>query len=456
MNLGYLPIYINKEPATTTVTEKPRVVIPDIPIITSKKKEPTRETPKTPVQAKKKSSKRKDVFTDPKQFRTKLMAAYEKELKNRGLDTKYALWLTAQDVHESASGAKPSGHWNYGGIKATESTQSSTPVKTWEEEQGKRKDITANFANYKDINDYVRHKLNLLQYPRYRVAFNTNTPEEFYSAIHKGGYATDSKYVQKVLKRLNDITVRSAQQGGTLTPEEFVNAYVKARTNGVFANYILDNNIKNTVITHDTSKIPEGSWGATLGHTVFVHPNDPITTAHEITHSYTKGDPTDSVKRIKQALTLYGKDALLQPNEGNSYYDDPREILARLVQTYYAQNFDPTKRPDLPTWLKWVSDNVVGGYFETEDGTRVLVDKDMKPLMENYPKYLSPETTKFTPLYKDSEFLGRYSIPFLLHIGRIAQNKQPSPIKDITYAKHGAKMPAFHHMYNQIKHLLKK
>jgi len=92
------------------------------------------------------------------------------------------------------------GSYNLGNIKAREG-EPFVEAKTTEYINGKKMSVMAKFrkyANYEEFfNDYLTR---LLGYTRYKEAKdNINNPQKFYTALQKGGYATDPKYAVKLM-----------------------------------------------------------------------------------------------------------------------------------------------------------------------------------------------------------------------------------------------------------------
>jgi hypothetical protein len=120
-----------------------------------------------------------------------------------GLNTAYAKALVAQDGLESAWGTKPSGKFNFGGIKGKGSVK-----RTREVINGKDVYINDSFRDFDSLEDYAKYKISLLN-NRYK-AF-TGDISGFADRVFRGGYATDPKYAD-TLKRV----IASAKHGGIL------------------------------------------------------------------------------------------------------------------------------------------------------------------------------------------------------------------------------------------------
>lgn len=128
-----------------------------------------------------------------------MMQAYTKALRNKGIDTKYAKYLVAQDALESGWGKHVSGKNNFGGIKGPNNNSDSTLLTTTEYINGKSKQTKSYFRNFDSIDDYVNYKINLLNNDRYHAFDGGN----FIDRVVDGGYATSPTYKQK-LKEISE------------------------------------------------------------------------------------------------------------------------------------------------------------------------------------------------------------------------------------------------------------
>ena len=133
-----------------------------------------------------------------------MLPIYAKILSQMGLNTAYAKMLVAQDGLESAWGTKPSGKFNFGGIKGTGSIK-----RTREVIDGKDVYINDSFRDFASLEDYAKYKISLLNNNRYK-AF-TGDLSGFADRVSRGGYATDPNYAE-TLKRV----IASAKHGGIL------------------------------------------------------------------------------------------------------------------------------------------------------------------------------------------------------------------------------------------------
>ena len=154
------------------------------------------------------------VYTNPQDFVKDMTDAYIKVLTAKGISTDYAKMLVAQDALESNWGKSSlSKAFNLGGVKAIEGVPFVEKETTeYNSKKGMYK-TKARFRKFNSLEDYANYKINLLNGKRYR-AF-TGDPSQFYYRVKAGGYATDPKYVEKLMKIYNN-PIFSAKQGGSL------------------------------------------------------------------------------------------------------------------------------------------------------------------------------------------------------------------------------------------------
>lgn len=189
---GYLPRFNTEkreEPRPQTVTS------PIIDSIETSEEEPTYTTSTNTTSS---------SFKSKNEFKATMLPIYERILSQMGLNTAYAKALVAQDGLESAWGTKPSGKFNFGGIKGKGSVK-----RTREVINGKDVYINNSFRDFDSLEDYVKYKISLLNNNRYK-AF-TGDISGFADRVFRGGYATDPKYAA-TLKRV----IASAKHGSIL------------------------------------------------------------------------------------------------------------------------------------------------------------------------------------------------------------------------------------------------
>lgn len=188
IDFGYTPRYT---PVTTTQTEERD------PVQISENHEPILEE----VSQQKEEGVK---FSGKRDFAEVMLPLYKDALQKRGLNPEFAKSLVAQDGLESAWGTRPSGTYNFGGIKGR-----GTSLRTREVINGKDTYITDSFRNFDSLNDYVDYKVELLNNNRYK-AFS-GTVNDFANRVKRGGYATDPRYIDSLQR-----TIASLKRGGVL------------------------------------------------------------------------------------------------------------------------------------------------------------------------------------------------------------------------------------------------
>lgn len=196
---GYLPRFNTEE------REEPRpqtVASPIIDSIETSEEESRAEKESKPTYTTS-TNTTSSSFKSKNEFKATMLPIYERILSQMGLNTAYAKALVAQDGLESAWGTKPSGKFNFGGIKGKGSVK-----RTREVTNGKDVYINDSFRDFDSLEDYAKYKISLLN-NRYK-AF-TGDISGFADRVFRGGYATDPKYAD-TLKRV----IASAKHGGIL------------------------------------------------------------------------------------------------------------------------------------------------------------------------------------------------------------------------------------------------
>ncbi len=112
--------------------------------------------------------------------------------------------IVAQAALESAWGTSRlarSGH-NLFGVKAGQSWKGLTlDMPTREFYAGKWVTVIAHWRKYADVGACLAdHGAFLRQNPRYKLCFETTTPEDFARALQAAGYATDPRYAEKLCR----------------------------------------------------------------------------------------------------------------------------------------------------------------------------------------------------------------------------------------------------------------
>lgn len=140
----------------------------------------------------------KTTFNGDSDFVQQMMSAYSQELQRRGYDPAFAEYLVAQDALESGWGKHQSGKNNFGGIKGK---GTSRKTKEWDGQQYVT--ITSSFRDFDSLQDYVNYKIDLVGNSRYNVF--AYSPDQYFTRVKAGGYATDPNYVSKMNKMLTSI-----------------------------------------------------------------------------------------------------------------------------------------------------------------------------------------------------------------------------------------------------------
>jgi flagellar protein FlgJ len=140
--------------------------------------------------------------------------------------------LLGQWALESSWGKKPSGDYNYFGIKAdknwkgdkklvtTSETFTASQAKAWVvgmpgreivSQSGNNYKVKDWFRSYSSIQEAVNDKVDFFKKnPRYQKSglFEAKTSEEYFNALKKSGYATDKDYVSSNLKMVESVDKR--------------------------------------------------------------------------------------------------------------------------------------------------------------------------------------------------------------------------------------------------------
>lgn len=107
-----------------------------------------------------------------------------------------------QGIHESALLTKPSDlatkYYNLFGIKK-KGTLGWVYLPTWEVIRGKVIRTKAGFGNNKSVKDSVLQHQQIMQLSRYHKVREAKTFQEAAKALVEGGYATDTKYSEKLI-----------------------------------------------------------------------------------------------------------------------------------------------------------------------------------------------------------------------------------------------------------------
>ena len=141
--------------------------------------------------------------SEQEQFKSDLYNAYLKALKIRGFNDEeasdFAKRIVAQDALESGYGTSSlSKIYNFGGIKDFRKNSDSLKVDTKEHINGMMQVVKQPFRKFKDLDEYVNYKIDLLGNSNYDV-FSFD-PDQMYRRLTsaKKKYATDPQYERKL------------------------------------------------------------------------------------------------------------------------------------------------------------------------------------------------------------------------------------------------------------------
>lgn len=345
-------------------------------------------------------------FNSKKDFKDTMLPIYERLLKSKGLNPAFAKSLVAQDGLESAWGSKPAGSYNFGGIKGKGTTK-----RTREVINGKDIYINDQFRNFKSLEDYANFKIDLLNNKRYN-AFSGDI-KEFANRVHRGGYATDPRYVNilnQVIASAKHGGVLKFQQGGIQEGKQWLEDWYKSRKG------LVKQNVKQVL------PIPL-----------------PVTESLVF-------------NALKRNLDLTR--AKINPSK---VPDNASGVYARLMQLRYSINADPnhkfTKEEIQNIKKEHLDHYTLTNRLKNSEGKGSFsvsqFDKDGKIIQSEpfNPEYkIVPEESTVTPHYnKENTYnlLNRYSDDFLLYLfNNVAQ--APTKKKDTTlYAQLGLKIPKY-------------
>lgn len=360
---GYLPRFNTEE------REEPRpqtVASPIIDSIETSEEKPRAEKESKPtytISANTTSSS----FKSKNEFKATMLPIYERILSQMGLNTAYAKALVAQDGLESAWGTKPSGKFNFGGIKGKGSVK-----RTREVINGKDVYINDSFRDFDSLEDYAKYKISLLN-NRYK-AF-TGDISGFADRVFRGGYATDPKYAD-TLKRV----IASAKHGGILKFQDgadtrkWVDNWLsqrkdKLKNNSIYSGWLaIPGLIENPYFRQSASmskysfkrgKLPGKITGLTnhKEKTITTSDDSKSTEVHEWTHA---SRPYEQIAKVKEIIDRWG----LKPGiMYDDYLDKPSEIYSRLMELRFNNNLDPNHEYTLEEVQELRNKNHTGDYL---------------------------------------------------------------------------------------------
>lgn len=158
------------------------------------------------------SGKYKNTSEGKIDFANDMMSLYASELtayyEGKGLSkeqaqikaSEVAQWLTGQDALETSWGNKIIGDYNYGNIKKGSSWNGPT-----------KEAIGSEWRSYSSADEYIKDKIRLLSWSKYKDALMADSLEDFTSRLQDGGYsASDTKleYHNKVATMTDSISRR--------------------------------------------------------------------------------------------------------------------------------------------------------------------------------------------------------------------------------------------------------
>lgn len=370
---GYLPRFNTEE------REEPRpqtVASPIIDSIETSEEEPRAEKESKPTYTTS-TNTTSSSFKSKNEFKATMLPIYERILSQMGLNTAYAKALVAQDGLESAWGTKPSGKFNFGGIKGKGSVK-----RTREVINGKDVYINDSFRDFDSLEDYAKYKISLLNNNRYK-AF-TGDISGFADRVFRGGYATDPKYAD-TLKRV----IASAKHGGILKFQSERNGGIikaqdgadtrkwvdnwlsqrkdKLKNNSIYSGWLaIPGLIENPYFRQSASmskysfkrgKLPGKITGLTNHKEKTITTSDDSTEVHEWTHA---SRPYEQIAKVKEIIDRWG----LKPGiMYDDYLDKPSEIYSRLMELRFNNNLDPNHEYTLEEVQELRNKNHTGDYL---------------------------------------------------------------------------------------------
>lgn len=277
-----------------------------------------------------------ETFTK-ESFKAKMLPLYERALEMRGLDKSFARSLVAQDGLETRWGNATIGQFNYGNI--TGKSGVTRNVREYINNEWTTKN--QNFVNFASEWDYVNAKIDLLNNSKYDVF--SHPVNEFAQRVKGGGYATAPNYVEV----LNN-TIRTLRKGGILKfdgggeyleqEREHYNQQVNFNSSLPVFNIpynLTKHKLDNVRVKNDAPWLLRDNWDEyngvynTITNTIHIndnYPNPVIVENHEKGHII--GQPL--VKNVENLIKKWDGDIFEDGVTKDSYYDSPKEILARM------------------------------------------------------------------------------------------------------------------------------
>lgn len=445
-------------------------------------------------------------FTSKEEFKSIMTPIYERLLRQKGLNPTFAKALVAQDGLESAWGKKPSGLFNFGGIKGK-----GTVASTREVINGKDIRLNQEFKDFSSLEDYANYKINLLNNKRYR-AFSGSV-NDFASRVARGGYATDPKYQSVLHKMIQNSKLggilKKLQEGGRIkdrwtdrediesTQEWMTNWYNKRRhiinknlwersslpkwLQSKTLGYHWLNDRLTSVDTYLYNSGPEeqeeykqvvnGPLGKLLRYDIsdklmenkegFYNPKDhylvvkanskvPVSeiAAHELAHSTNPYFIIDTIKEYEKRRPIH----TIHVSQ-DDYLDNPAEIYSRLMQFRRHHNIDPTHvftEKEIEEFRDKQTQKIQYGYtFKNNNtGKRVakVVDKIDYSMYPGSTKDWHLEDATMFRHYKsdgDPDLFNRYNDDFLLFLLNDVAKAPTKKNDKVKSTKFGGIIPKF-------------
>ncbi|HAS04151.1 MAG TPA: muramidase [Dehalococcoidia bacterium] len=104
---------------------------------------------------------------------------------------------------------------------------------TWEEEGGVKVNRIATFRAYNSFEESIADHQKLLFIARYTAVLKAATPEEAARQLYKCGYATDSKYSQKLISIINQYNLKQYDKGADTVSDWAKASWDKATAKGI-------------------------------------------------------------------------------------------------------------------------------------------------------------------------------------------------------------------------------
>lgn len=383
---GYLPRFNTEE------REEPRpqtVASPIIDSIETSEEEPRAEKESKPTYTTS-TNTTSSSFKSKNEFKATMLPIYERILSQMGLNTAYAKALVAQDGLESAWGTKPSGKFNFGGIKGKGSVK-----RTREVINGKHVYINDSFRDFDSLEDYAKYKISLLNNNRYK-AF-TGDISGFADRVFRGGYATDPKYadtLKRVIASAKHGGILKFQAGGTgeIRPDNrswLRRKWDKLKNNSIYSGWLaIPGLIENPYFRQSVSmskysfkrgKLPGKITGLTnhKEKTITTSDDSKSTEVHEWTHA---SRPYEQIAKVKEIIDRWG----LKPGiMYDDYLDKPSEIYSRLMELRFNNNLDPNHEYTLEEVQELRNKNHTGDYLirtENQFYKNPTIPKKIEPI----------------------------------------------------------------------------